>query len=302
MSSITVIGSISNDFVVVTQNRPQIGETVEGNSFSIEFGGKGANQAVAVSRLGIPTKMVGAVGADHLGQELVGNLEKNLIDVSNIYPIKNISSGSAVITVSDNDNSIIYVAGANNLVDENLIGRSKESILDSNLVIVQNEIPVETVEHIIDLCFANDVPVLLNPAPAKELSEEWIEKVTFLTPNESEFVQIFGDESMDNVIRKYPNKLIITLGSKGVVFFDGEEIQKIQAYEVDKIVDTTGAGDTFNGGFAVGITKGLSIYDSIKLGNLAASLSIQKFGAQGGMPTVEEIKRCEGYEKNWDFE
>lgn len=302
MSLITVIGSISNDFVVVTQNRPNIGETIEGNSFSIEFGGKGANQAVAVARLGVFTKMVGAVGADHLGQELINNLVKNKVDVSNVYPKEKISSGSAVITVSENDNSIIYVPGANKLVDKNLIDNAKKTILDSDLVIVQNEIPLETVEYIIDICFENNVSILLNPAPAREMSKELIEKVTFITPNESEFEQIFGKEPRDKILRNYPNKLIITLGSKGVVFFDGEEIKEIPAFSVDSIVDTTGAGDTFNGGFAVGISKGLSINDSIRLGNLTASLSIQKFGAQGGMPTVDDIKRCEDYEKTWNLE
>lgn len=301
MTNITVIGSISNDFVAVTTARPQIGETIEGQSFSIEFGGKGANQAVAVSRLGAQTNMIGCVGEGVLGQQLIDNLKNQNIKTQHVIQNETISSGSAQITIADGENSIIYVSGANNLVDTQLIDQAKDVLLNSDIVLIQNEIPQETVEYIINYCFENNVRVILNPAPARLITEEVLDKVTYLTPNETEFVVMFNGQQMDEVLQKYPNKIIVTLGTDGAAYHNGEELVIVPAYLVDTVVDTTGAGDTFNGGFAVGIAQGLSVSNSIQLGSLAASISIQKFGAQGGMPTKDEVVRSEHYEKEWNF-
>lgn len=128
-----------------------------------------------------------------------------------------------------------------------------------------------------------------------------MDEVTYFTPNESEFALIFKDLTLSEGLRRYPNKLLVTLGSKGVMYFNGTEEVLVPAYHVQP-VDTTGAGDTFNGAFAVAITRGLTLQDSVRFGNLAASLSIQKFGAQGGMPTIEAIKGSKDYEEAWDFE
>lgn len=303
MANITVIGSISTDFVVETTRRPLIGETVEGKAFTTSYGGKGANQAVTTARLGAKTTMLGAVGDDSFGEQLLKNLKENNISVDNVERVTQ-SSGSAIITLVDGDNSIIYVPGANGAYTPELLKQvfEKTTVLqDSDLVLVQNETPADTVDYLIHKCNELGIKLLLNPAPAREISRELIDKVTFLTPNESEFDVLFPGEDRDTVLAQYPNKLIITLGSKGAVFYDGEQVQRIPSLKIDDVVDTTGAGDTFNGAFAVGSASGLTIKDSIKFGNLAAGLSIQKHGAQTGAPTLEQMKGHVNFEKEWHF-
>ncbi|RPA56954.1 ribokinase [Aerococcus agrisoli] len=301
MNQITVIGSISTDFVVTTDILPSIGETVSGLDFNQSFGGKGANQAVAAVRLGGQVTMVGAVGDDVFGDQLIANLDNNGISTVNVERVTHVPSGSAIITLHQNDNAIIYVAGANNLIST--IGSEEIAavIKQSEIVILQNEIPQGQIDWILETANRLDVPVLYNPAPARQVKQELMDKVTYFTPNESEFSLIFKGLSLSEGLHRYPNKLLVTLGSKGVIYFDGKEEVLVPAYHVQP-VDTTGAGDTFNGAFAVAVTKGLALKDSVRFGNLAASLSIQKFGAQGGMPTIEEMKGSKDYEEAWDFE
>lgn len=301
MGQITVIGSISTDFVVTTDIVPNTGETVPGLDFKQSFGGKGANQAVAAARLGGHVAMVGAVGEDMFGSHLIENLQVNGIFTDNVERVTHAPSGSAVITLHKNDNAIIYVAGTNNEITSIGSEAIESLIADSDLVVLQNEIPQEQIISIIDIANRLDVPVLYNPAPARAVDQELMDKVTYFTPNESEFALIFIDLTLSEGLRRYPNKLLVTLGSKGVMYFNGTEEVLVPAYHVQP-VDTTGAGDTFNDAFAVAITQGLTLQDSVRFGNLAASLSIQKFGAQGGMPTIEEMKGSKDYEEAWEFE
>ncbi|WP_413540116.1 ribokinase [Aerococcus viridans] len=301
MHKITVIGSISTDFVATTAIRPEMGETVEGENFERSFGGKGANQAVAIGRLGGHVEMIGAVGDDPFGKELLSNLRANHVLNENVERVTGFSSGAAIITLHKNDNAIIYVAGANNQMPHLKTDTVLDAIKQSDLVIIQNEMPQSQIDQIIDYCQVNAVKVLYNPAPARKLDRQLIEKITYLTPNEKEFQDIFPELAISEGLEKYPNKLFITLGSKGVIYHDGDKEVLVPAFKVTP-VDTTGAGDTFNGAFGLALTKGLSIEQSVKFGNLAAALSIQKFGAQGGMPTMEEMKGSAWYEEKWDFE
>lgn len=300
MSKIMVIGSISTDFVVLTDRRPQVGETVTGNDFQTTFGGKGANQAVASARLGGDVSMVGTVGTDVFGSQLIQNLADNGIVTDNVERVTEKPSGSAHITIADGDNSIVYIPGANNEMTVARIEQLKETLLTAAIVIVQNELPQAVIDEIITFCFENDIKTIYNPAPARVVAAEILEKATYFTPNESEFHQLFPDLTITEGLEKYPNQLILTMGSKGVYFNDGEKEVRIPSYKVVP-VDTTGAGDTFNGAFAVALSKGMSVQSSIQFGNLAASLSIQKMGAQGGMPTLEAMKASEDYEKAWDI-
>lgn len=300
MSKITVIGSLATDFVVSVDKRPVVGETIIGNDFKTTFGGKGANQAVAAARLGSHVAMIGKVGADSFGTEIIANLKENQISVSSVEPVTHLPSGSAHITLADGDNSIVVISGANNAVDIQQLTKNQERIKTSDLVLLQQEIPSETVEAIVDFCYQHQVPTVLNPAPARSISQNVIDKVTYLTPNEHEFEELFPQLTVSEGLAKYPNKLIITVGSKGVLFNNGQEEILVPSYQVTP-VDTTGAGDTFNGAFSVALTNQLSVAESIRFGNLAASLSIQKFGAQGGMPKLEELKEQPGYEKTWNF-
>ncbi len=301
MKKIMVIGSISTDFNVITTKRPEIGETIRGESFSTSFGGKGANQAVAAARLGAEVKMVGTVGTDEFGTLLLANLEKNGINTDNVERVTEIESGSAHITLVDNDNSIIFIPGANNAFNEARLEPLKEEIKTVDFVIIQNEIPMAIITQLIDICDELGVQTIYNPAPAEQVERELVEKVTYLTPNETEFSVLFPGLPIEEGLRNYPNKLIVTLGSEGVAYFDGEEIINVPSYQVP-VTDTTGAGDTFNGAFAYALSKNANLTTSIQFGNLVAAISIQKFGAQGGMPTLAEVKENEHYEKEWGIE
>lgn len=300
MSKIVVVGSISMDLVMETNRIAEEGETVFGEKFSMVPGGKGANQAVAVGRLK-PDKvtMLGAVGNDSFGPILKDNLEKNNVIVENVgtFPL---SSGIAQITIFNKDNRIIYCPGANGLVDTKEWAKEWEVIDEADLVILQNEISHKANLEIAKRCFANGVKVLYNPAPSRSTDKEMLDYVNFITPNEHECKELFPGKTLDEVLREFPNKLIVTLGTKGSTYFDGSKIITIPAIKVDA-VDTTGAGDTFNGAFGFAISEGLEIEEALSFATISSSLSVQKFGAQGGMPTLEEIKEHEAYEKKWNF-
>lgn len=283
---ITVIGSINMDIVVDTDIFPRQGETIQGKSFTTIPGGKGANQAVAVARLGSPIRMIGAVGDDSFGKELYDHLANEKIDVSGIVKTNN-STGIANILLHNQDNRIIFVPGANFDLNVEIIDSNIQLIKESKLIILQMEIPVETIEYILSIAQEHAIPVLLNPAPAKNFKKVWMDKITYLTPNETECESIFG-EDWETVIKQYPNKVIVTLGDKGAAYFNGTNIIHVPGYKTTA-VDTTGAGDTFNGAFAHAVFLGKSIEEAVQFANVAASLSVEKFGAQGGMPSQDAV-------------
>lgn len=285
---ITVIGSINMDLVVDTTIFPKQGETVLGNLFTTVPGGKGANQAVAVARLGGNLHMVGAVGQDSFGKELTNNLKAEGIDTQFVYAIDEAATGIANILLFEQDNRIIVVPGANGLITPKEIDAAKTLIEKSEMVIMQLEIPAETVQYALEVCKDLNVPVLLNPAPAESFNPSWMELIDYLTPNETECADIFS-EDVESALEKYPNKLIVTLGSNGARYFDGKEHIFIEGYKT-KAVDTTGAGDTFNGALAYAVTNGQSLKDAVRFANIASSLSVEKFGAQGGMPTLQMVE------------
>jgi ribokinase len=289
MVKMTIIGSSSMDLVVTASKRPNKGETILGESFKTVPGGKGANQAVAAARLGAKVYMVGCVGDDGFGEEVVNNFTSNGVVTTYVEPVTHSETGTAHITLADGDNSIIVVKGANNYVTPDFVEKVLDVIRESNIVLIQQEIPEETVEYVTEICFANNVPLLLNPAPARLISKTVIEKATYITPNEWEASVLFENKDIHEALKEYPNKLLVTEGKNGVRYYDGENEVLVPAYQVDA-VDTTGAGDTFNAAFAVAVAEGKSIKDSIRFANRAASLSVTKFGAQGGMPTREEVE------------
>ena len=287
MGKVVVVGSINADMVFTSDIRPKAGETVLGNTFSIIPGGKGANQAVAAAKLGAETYMIGCVGRDSNGEFSLKNLQNMKVNTSGIKVIDHVPTGVANIVVAENDNSIIVISGANYKVDVDLIESFKDLILAADLVLLQLEIPMEVVEYVIDMCSRNKVKVLLNPAPAAQLKEALIDKVTYITPNEHEMKLIFKSDS-DHILKSYPNKLIVTMGSRGVKYFDGKEIRHVPSQKVD-VVDTTGAGDTFCGGLAAALVRGDSLEAAIKFAVKAASFTITKLGAQSGMPSLDQL-------------
>ncbi|AOZ91049.1 ribokinase [Paenibacillus crassostreae] len=289
MAKICVIGSCSMDLVVSSSKRPTAGETVLGDKFTTVPGGKGANQAVAAARLGAEVTMIGCVGDDFYGKAIMDNFQLNHVLIDNVEPVTGVESGTAHIILAEGDNSIIVVKGANDHVTPAFVELALEAIRKSDMVLIQQEIPEETVSYVSDICHQFKIPMMLNPAPARPISESVIENATYLTPNEHECSVLFSGMSPSEALRKYPNKLFITEGSQGVRYYDGIQEVVVPAYKVNAI-DTTGAGDTFNAAFAVGLAEGKSLQDSVRFGNRAASLSVTKFGAQGGMPIRAEVE------------
>ncbi|KOR81217.1 ribokinase [Bacillus sp. FJAT-21352] len=290
MIRIAVVGSSSMDLVVTSAKRPMAGETVLGESFITVPGGKGANQAVAAARLGAEVSMVGCVGDDVYGEIILENLKKNHVNTQYVEPVTGSASGTAHITLSEGDNSIIVVKGANDFITPEYVQKAKKVIEESDIVLVQQEIPEETVEYLADLCNMLQKRLLLNPAPARKLSKAVIQQASFLTPNEHEFEILFDGRDRTEVLTEYPNKLFITEGKNGVRYYDGHEEKVVPSFEVEA-VDTTGAGDTFNAAFAVAVAEGKSFDESLLFANRAASISVTKLGAQGGMPQRLEVER-----------
>ncbi|MEK4539067.1 MULTISPECIES: ribokinase [Peribacillus] len=290
MIKIAVVGSSSMDLVVTSAKRPIAGETVLGDSFITVPGGKGANQAVAAARLGAEVTMIGCVGDDFYGEIILENLKKNHVNTKYVEPVTGAMSGTAHITLSEGDNSIIVVKGANDSITPEYVQKAKKIIEESDIVMVQQEIPEETVLYLAELCEKLQKRLLLNPAPARKISEAVIQQSSFITPNEHEFEILFDGRDRTEVLTEYPNKLFITEGKNGVRYFDGHEEKVVPSFVVEA-VDTTGAGDTFNAALAVAVAEGKSFDDCLLFANRAASISVTKLGAQGGMPTREEVER-----------
>lgn len=290
MKKIGVVGSINMDMTVKAERIPLKGETLKGWDLKYVPGGKGANQAVAMAKLGAEVEMFGCVGDDAVGASLLKNLQDVGVETKCVKVVEGEPTGLAMITVGDNDNTIIVVAGTNDRVDIGYINEVKDSLLECEIVLLQHEIPQETVEYVIALCADNGVKVVLNPGPARPVKQELLEKVTYLTPNEHEAVILFGcDLSFEEMMKRYPEKLVITQGSRGVsTCLKSGEVILVPARKAN-VVDTTGAGDTLNGAFTVAVTEGRDISDALAFANTAAGLSTEKFGAQGGMPTYEEV-------------
>ncbi len=293
MNRITVIGSCAIDITVIADKRPVAGETILGKGLNMSPGGKGANQAVAAAKLGAEVTMISCVGNDAYGDMIIDNLKTYGINTDYMVRREGESSGTAHITLAEGDNSIIVLLGANATLDRSVIDASWEAIASSDLVMVQNETPIDTINYLVERAEAVGVKVLLNPAPATNLPATCIEKAAYLTPNEHEFnvlCESLSSLEESEIFAKLESKLLITQGSKGVAYCKEEKLELVPAYSVTNVVDTTGAGDTFNSGFAVALVNGKSMEEAIRYGNAAAALSIQKLGAQGGMPTKEEVE------------
>lgn len=290
---ITVIGSINMDLVTSTNQIPKVGETVIGETFHTIPGGKGANQAVAAARLGANVTMIGCVGDDSFGNTLIEHLTHQGIHTENVECVAHTSTGIASITLSDSDNSIIVVPGANNHVTSEMVNRNEAIIANSNMLLLQLEIPLESVIRAAKLAKKHNVKVILNPAPIQMLPNELFELVDYLTPNEHEQELLFAslNDAEQEILKQ---KCIVTKGSKGVVFYKNGDIE-IPSLKVEA-VDTTGAGDSFNGALAFALCEGYDLEEACRFANAVGAISVTKLGAQSGMPTrnkVEEFLRLQ---------
>ena len=289
MAKIVVVGSCNIDITVECDRWAKPGETIFGNRLTVNPGGKGANQAVAAARLGAEVKMVGCIGDDVYGQLVLKALKENNVDSTYVKVLPGENSGTAHITVAENDNSIIVIKAANDLVSPALIDEAWEAIKEADIVLLQHEIPAATNAYVIEKCYEAGVPVMLNPAPVAPVLPELLAKVTYLTPNEYEAAILFAGQGKADILGRNQGKVIMTLGSKGVAYAEKGQVYNVPGFKVQP-VDTTGAGDTFNGAFAVARANGKSMYESISFANAAAALSVQKLGAQGGMPYLNEVE------------
>lgn len=281
---VCVVGSINMDVVMTTKKMPIQGETVLGEQFATYPGGKGANQAVASARLGSDVTMIGAVGDDVFGHDLINHLKREGIHSEGIMIIQDVPTGVANIIVSNNDNRIIVAPGANYHITPAVVKQHQQLIEQSDVVLLQLEIPLETVVYTVNLAHEYGVDIILNPAPYQSIPEEILHKVTYLTPNETE-AEAMRVQKMDNQLQQ---KMVITLGKQGVHIIKNDEL--IPAFNVP-VVDTTGAGDTFNGAFANQLAQSQPLDQAVRMANAASALSITKKGAQGGMPTASEVEQ-----------
>ncbi|WP_277674442.1 ribokinase [Piscibacillus halophilus] len=287
-AKIAVIGSINMDLVSTTDRFPNKGETILGTDFKNIPGGKGANQAVAAAKLGADVTMIGCVGDDPFGPPLIENLKANGVNTDNVEPVTGVPTGIAAITVADQDNTIIVIPGANHHVTPEVVQSHEEVIKESDLILLQFEIPMESVKQAVELAAKHGTKVVLNPAPAQSVDLDLLEKVDFLTPNEHELEILLDTDEKKEFYQLNREKFFITQGEKGVLYYDGEKEILVPSYKVD-VVDTTGAGDTFNGGFSVAIAEGKSLKEACYDGNIVGAISVSKFGAQTGMPTKAEV-------------
>lgn len=297
---IVVVGSINTDLVSVTERIPQVGETVLGSSFQVHPGGKGANQAVAVAQLGYPVRMIGRVGSDSFGREARAHLENAGVDTELVGTSEG-PSGVAMICVSaKGENSIVVTPGANSLLRPADLDDHAAVIRGAGAVLAQLEIPLETVEYLSQICSRHGVPLILDPAPAADLPESIFKNLAWLTPNQSEAMHYA--KALATGIQRDSRSIVrelLSLGVRGLVLKMGAEgaivasndgsIAALPAYEV-KAVDTTAAGDAFNGGFAVGLIKGMNPADSARFASAVAAISVTRPGAQPSMPTLHEVE------------
>lgn len=296
--NIVVVGSLNMDIVVEAPRSPQMGETIRGQEAHFIPGGKGANQAVASARLGAHTVMIGSVGQDAFGKQLLDAMQQEGIACKTIKTVDGVATGIASILLAQGDNSIIVVAGANGHCLPADIDRHEQAIAQADVVLLQLEIPLETVIYAAQVAKKHGKLVILNPAPAQELPEQLFAAVDILTPNETELYQLagyaYGEVPLPEAIQALHDKgvkhVITTLGSKGAAFLNPQgELETIPAHKVE-VVDTTGAGDSFNAGIAYALGTGKSIPEAILFASKVSALAVTKMGAQQGMPTLQQVE------------
>lgn len=299
MKRLCVVGSFNIDVVTSVDRFPKVGESVFSNTFDVLVGGgKGANQAVALGKLGADVRMVGKLGDCFYGPEYLEVLKKNGVKCETVKVEKNTFPGSAVVAVDKNGDNILFVyPGANALVDIDFINENWNLISQCDIFLFQLEIPVETNMYLMKKLKELGKTVILDPAPAKEISHEMFKYADFVTPNETELESFTGieAESEDDfkragrkLIEKGVKTVIAKAGKKGAFLITQSDFEFIPGYKV-KAVDPTAAGDSFNAGFAYGLAQGKDIMESIKFAHAVAGLSTTAMGAQSAMPSLDEV-------------
>lgn len=290
---IVVVGSLNMDLVVRTLRHPQIGETVIGYDFRTYPGGKGANQAVAVARLGGRVKMIGKVGNDQFGEALLKAVTQAGVDTTYINKDEDSPTGVAFITVDDRGkNTIVVASGANAHLSPEEIEAAQDAFDGASILLLQLECPLIAVERAIEIAKAREMQIVLNPAPAQLLDANLLQQVDYLLPNQVELALLAGQETTEaaiNVLQRLGVKeLVVTLGEEGALVVDEGGTFHVPAFQVP-VVDTTAAGDAFAGAFAVALGEGLSIREAAIWGNAAGALTVTRAGAQPSLPWRDEF-------------
>ena len=295
-----IIGSLNYDIILKQKRLPKIGETFVADSITMCGGGKGANQAVQLSKLGGKAFMAGCVGNDKFGEELLSNLQKHNVNTDNVKLSEKNNTGMGIVNVFDDGKLIATITrGANYDITNSDIDKIKDEIINAKIIILQMEIPIEVIEYVINLASKHDVYIILNAAPACKIKEEVLSKVNCLVVNETEASFYLNKEindvksSIENceeLYGKIKDLLIITLGENGSLLYDGKEKLHIKARKAE-VTETTGAGDSFIGAFAYKLLNDSSYQEAAEFASLVSSITVTKIGAEDSMPTYEEVKK-----------
>jgi|TARA_B110000211_G_scaffold185524_1_gene210487 ribokinase len=299
MRNISVLGIFVADISFSGNKIPSAGETIIGNNYNIGPGGKGCNQAIAIARLGGKVNFISKIGKDDYGQLALNTLNQNNIDTSTIIQSSSHQTGVAGIMVDKQTgkNAINVITGAPSSFTIDEVNQNIDKIQNSKIFLTQLEIPKEVILHSLKIAKENKVLTILNPAPASEISKEFFNNIDYFTPNETEAefytgIKITNEKEAKEASIKLLNlglkKVIITLGEKGLFYSDGNEDIYLKAIPV-KAIDTTGAGDAFNGGLAFALSQNKSIKNALNLANEVAGLSTTKLGAGNSMPLLSNL-------------
>lgn len=306
IKKILVIGSLNMDFVIEVDKMPLPGQTVLGKRFSLSPGGKGANQAFAAGKLGANVSILGAVGNDEYGRKLLQNLNSVNVNVDNVITTDDANTGCAFINVDDTgENNIVVVGGANRLITKEIIDENINLITESDIIIVQLEIPLDVVGYAVKLAKENNKFVILDPAPAvSDLSDDLLSNIDIIKPNETEIQILSGIEIKSNedivtaariLIDKGVKNVIVTLGKDGSVLIDKNHVKYFSALDVETI-DTTAAGDSFTAALAKALLEDKNLDDAISYAHIVSSIVVTKKGAQSSIPSQIEINE---FINNW---
>ncbi|MCZ7602126.1 MAG: ribokinase [Melioribacteraceae bacterium] len=296
---VLVVGSANMDLVVTSERFPNPGETVFGKNFAMFPGGKGANQAVSCAKLGGLTYFLGKMGNDDFQSSLIRSLNESGVNISDVLIENGAQTGVALISVDGSgENEIIVISGTNMRFTTNDLLKKQEYFSKVKVVLSQLEIPIQTVTLAAQLAKQNRAIFILNPAPAAPLSDELFSFIDYLTPNESELEILSGINIVDKssaekasrvLLQKGLKNVLVTLGEKGSLLVNNNSVKHFETYKV-KAVDTTAAGDSFNGALAYSLSIGKSIEEAIHFASYAAAISVTRMGAQTSMPTLKEVE------------